>query len=73
MDRSTGSWTAAIVGLVLIYFLSPPLVAWTMMRLGWDELGPVWSVVYAPLIQLYEHFPPYRALMDVMFKALGVV
>ena len=73
MDRSTGSWTAAIVGLVLAYLLSPPIVAWTMVRLGQNELGPVGRIFYAPAIQLYDHFPPYKELMDVMLKALGLV
>lgn len=70
MERSTGTAMIAAPMVVLLYLLSPPFVAWTMMRLGLDDFGPAMRFIYAPAIQLYEHFPPYRTLLDGLFKVL---
>jgi hypothetical protein len=69
-DRTTGSLAAVAGGLVILYVLSPPFVAWACMKAGLNDVGSVVRVFYAPLIQLYECFPPYKALMDALFKIL---
>lgn len=63
----------AVAGIsILVYALSPPLVAWVFLRLGVTYPHPAIRVIYAPVLYLYEHFPPYKALMDAAFRALGV-
>lgn len=73
-DRAATNGVLAALLLLVAYILSPPLVAFVFMSLGVNEdtIGPVMGVFYAPLVLLYNNFPPYRALMDFCFRALGV-
>lgn len=72
MDRSTGNVVAVAGGAVVLYALSPPFVAWVCLRLGFNGPSSYLQVIYAPMIYLYEHFPPYKALMDAAAQMLGV-
>lgn len=55
---------------MILYMMSPPFVAFACMKVGLNDVGPAVRFFYAPLIRLYEMFPPYKALMDALFKIL---
>ena len=55
---------------MVLYVLSPPFVAWVCIKIGFDDPGPIFTLLYAPLVMLYENFPPYKLLMDTLFKIL---
>jgi len=70
-DRTFIGVASLAVGLLVLYVLSPPFVAWTFIKLGLDGSQPyVLQILYAPLEMLYENFVPYKALMDALFKVL---
>ncbi|HSI62089.1 MAG TPA: hypothetical protein VLE43_03195 [Candidatus Saccharimonadia bacterium] len=65
------AWSWSITGIVLIYILSPPPLAWMFERF---DLGiPTWPrYVYAPLILMYSHFEPVKQFYDGYSELLGV-
>lgn len=70
-DRTFIGVASLAVGLLVLYMLSPPFVAWSFMKLGLNDAGPaILQTFYAPLVMLYENFPPYKMLMDALFKML---
>lgn len=70
-DRTFIGVASLAGGLLVLYVLSPPFVAWSFMKLGLD-ISPtsVLQILYAPLEMLYKNFPPYKALMDALSKIL---
>lgn len=74
VDRTTTNVMLVVFLALAVYAFSPPLVAFVMIRSGLndDAMQAVVSTFYAPLVFLYDHFPPYRSLMDFCFHALGV-
>jgi hypothetical protein len=71
MNRSPGTYAAIAFGLVGAYLLSPPFVAWVLLRLGMVD-HPIITYLYAPAFLLYQNFRPYKTMIDGMFVALGV-
>lgn len=70
-DRTAVSIASVVGGLAVLYLLSPPFVAWLFANLGMNDSGPsILQYIYAPLVMLYENFPPYKKLMDALFKIL---
>lgn len=68
-DRTFIGVASLAVGLLVLYVLSPPFVAWTFIKLGLENSSPyVLQILYAPLEMLYENFAPYKMLMDAVFK-----
>ena len=70
---TVSAWVA--VGLSA-YFLSPPFAIGALKAASRISLGsPVVTAVavfYGPAEWVYDHCPPYKALMDWEFRALGV-
>ncbi len=70
-SHATG-WWLGVTGAMLLYFLSPPPLAWVYKHFAWAT--PEWPrYVYSPIILLCHHFEPVREFYRAYAKLMGVV
>ncbi len=64
-------WASISVGVVVLYILSPPPLAWLFERMGIRL--PSWlKSLFIPLAWLYREFEPVQRFYDAYARLLGV-
>ncbi len=70
-NNSAGVWASAVVGLILLYFLSPgPVLLYYQKtsRTPPERLG----MVYYPLEKLYDKSSTVKSFYDFYFRVIGI-
>ncbi len=63
-ETNTTQYIVIALGLIIFYFLSPPLVVALLGKAQVTAHQQFLEAIYWPAERIYEHFSPYAAYID---------